>query len=385
MNELLEADQKNRVLDELSYLMFTGNLSYAGDENKKRAISLGFTLVPFFERKAKNCVKGISCGLFCISKAKICRKTLVEPYRSDKKKLADLVAPSVDRSDYKKLIAAGEKITQGVLDTPELESARAALMEEGDKRDKLKAELAGVGKALLTSKTAENDSALSEKSNKLRGEINSVDREIILKQKYLSTIATESHDQILDKIKSSVAATQAQTPQEREERLIVGANIKDAAAKIRQQIRDAFELLPDEITTLDKVTLLKTRRAYASESERKITTRGEAATTFHEIAHHYEFSNPDISTAANRWREDRASGPIGKLDYPGNDGREVGYPDKFVSAYVGRVYEGSKYTEVISMGFEHFADSASQEKLYFRDREHYNLMVGILTTSTKKK
>lgn len=93
MNELLEADQKNRVLAELSYLMFTGNLFYAEEENQKRAIALGFTLVPFFERKGKNCVKGISCGGSCIAKSKVCRKTLVEPYKSDKKKLTKSVKP----------------------------------------------------------------------------------------------------------------------------------------------------------------------------------------------------------------------------------------------------------------------------------------------------
>jgi hypothetical protein len=373
MTELLGSDQKNRVLDELSYLIFTGNLSYAEEENNKRAIALGFTLVPYLERKAKNCVKGISCGGACIAKSKVCRKTLVEPYKSDKKKLSELVSPSVDRSDYKQLIAAGEKITQGVLDTEELESARTALMEQGDKRTRLKAELDELESQM---------SSLSAKK-KLRAEIEAVDKTIVDQQTRLTELTTAAHAQILDKIKTAVLATQTRTPQEREEKLIVEGKNKAEAFKIRQQAREAFELLPDEITTLDKIMYIK-GRAYADESGRKITTNGEASTTWHELAHHLEFSNPDIQTAANRWREDRATGPIGKLDYPGNPGKEIGYPDKFVSAYVGRVYKNTNYTEVISMGFQHFSEPFFQEKLYFRDREHYNLMVGILTTSSKK-
>ena len=359
MTNLLGADQKNRVLDELAYLMFTGNLSYAEDENKKRAIALGFTLVPYLERKAKNCVKGISCGGSCIAKSKICRKTLVEPYKSDKKKLSDLLTPSVDRSDYKQLIAAGEKITQGVLDKEDFEAARKALMEQGGKRDKLKAEVQNSQKLIYQLKsTGKDDAAIAEEQTRLgvlKERIKSVDETILKEQTRLTELTTAAHAQILYKIKSSVVATQTQTPQEREEKLIVGGRNKAEAFKIRQQAREAFELLPDEISTLDKVMYRK-KRAYADESGRKITTSGEPSTTWHEIAHHYEFSNPGIQTAANRWREDRATGPIGKLAYPGNPGKEIGYPDTFVSAYVGRVYKSTNYTEVISMGFQHFAD-----------------------------
>jgi hypothetical protein len=367
--------------------MFTGNLSYTEEENKKRAIALGFTLVPFFERKAKNCVKGISCGGSCIAKSKICRKTLVEPYKSDKKKLAGLVSPSVDRSDYKQLIAAGETLTQGVLDNPDFDAARNDLMKEGDKRKQLKSEVEKSQKKIYSLKSTFKDDTAVEEENvrlgKLKDQLKAVDETILEKQTALTALTTAAHAQILDKIKASVAATQSQSPQEREAKLIVNGRNKAEAFKIRQQAKEAFKLLPDEITTLDKVMYSK-KRAYADELGRKITTSGEASTTWHEIAHHYEFSNPDIQTAANRWREDRATGPISKLDYPGNNGKEVGYPDKFVSAYVGRVYKTTNYTEVISMGFQHLADPFSQEKLYFRDREHYNLMIGILTTSMKK-
>ena len=116
------------------------------------------------------------------------------------------------------------------------------------------------------------------------------------------------------------------------------------------------------------------------------TKTGIARVMFHEMAHHIEDGSPTITKIVTDWRNSRATGEpiqLKKID-PKNKSQyedyEIAYPDKFATPYVGRTYErsGSKATEVLSVGMEHFSSTSTMGLLYNKDKEHFYLTLGIL-------
>lgn len=103
---------------------------------------------------------------------------------------------------------------------------------------------------------------------------------------------------------------------------------------------------------------------------------------YHELGHFSELEDSTISDATTNWLKSRAMGSPELLEalIPGSgyDDDEVAYPDKFISPYVGKVYE-SGITEVVSMGMQHFAYREDMLELYKKDKEHFFLTVGIIT------
>jgi hypothetical protein len=113
---------------------------------------------------------------------------------------------------------------------------------------------------------------------------------------------------------------------------------------------------------------------------------GLRKTLFHEMAHHVEFGDdprtpPKYSFAAEGWRDDRAASDepqklselTGMRGY-GDD--EVAMPGDFYHPYLGKVYfDGS--TEVVAMGMEHFTDPAAMLKLYGRQPDLFDFVLGI--------
>jgi SPP1 gp7 family putative phage head morphogenesis protein len=103
---------------------------------------------------------------------------------------------------------------------------------------------------------------------------------------------------------------------------------------------------------------------------------------FHELAHFIEFENPSIGAAAIEWVKSRATGPLTKLadlaPANGYDDDEVAYPDRFIDPYIGKSYGAAYFTEVVSMGVEHFASPEMMEKLYLADPEHFEFILGVL-------
>jgi hypothetical protein len=125
-------------------------------------------------------------------------------------------------------------------------------------------------------------------------------------------------------------------------------------------------------------------RAYALESSKMINLGipPDKATTFHEMAHHIEYENPELAKAAGDWVRERATSnkpqSLNKLEKTDSyDKDEIAYPDKFLAPYVGKVYENGT-TEVISMGVERFSSPESMVSLYTSDREHFNFTLGVL-------
>lgn len=125
-------------------------------------------------------------------------------------------------------------------------------------------------------------------------------------------------------------------------------------------------------------------RAFARQSESRVDLGAFAAAgnVWHEMAHHLEFARPDILADCIKFRDERATGPAEKLSKLTGEKEyadsEVAVPDKFISRYVGKVYAAGNSTEVLSMGFEHFATSAGMTQLYKADKQHFMLIVNVI-------
>ena len=108
--------------------------------------------------------------------------------------------------------------------------------------------------------------------------------------------------------------------------------------------------------------------------------RNRSVVMFHELGHFIEFNNNDIRDIVHQWIQDRATGPLEKLSVltnnPGFDDTEWAHPGPWFSPYVGKSYPDS--TEVISMGFENFANTERLKFLARHDPEHLQAMLGVL-------
>lgn len=163
---------------------------------------------------------------------------------------------------------------------------------------------------------------------------------------------------------------------------------KTIPAKDRSQVEavftKAFQITNGRgSSTLDVIERTKPR-AFANKTDKKINIgKGvREKEILHELAHHIEFESPKVQKAANDFLISRSSSvipePLNKItDSNRYQPDEIAYPDKFISPYVGKVYDG-KTTEVISMGIQHFINGNDMLNLYKKDREHFEFMLGIL-------
>lgn len=105
-------------------------------------------------------------------------------------------------------------------------------------------------------------------------------------------------------------------------------------------------------------------------------------TSVHELSHRVEAHQPSLPVACIAFRERRTTSPDGTR-HPVERYAKGEYvrPDDFVTSYVGKDYESSVHTEVLSMGMESvFAGSRGSLKGYFGhkpDPEHRNLILGL--------
>ncbi len=98
---------------------------------------------------------------------------------------------------------------------------------------------------------------------------------------------------------------------------------------------------------------------------------------FHEAAHLLEGSDPKFANLAKEFlAKNRTSDELKQIKgYPAG---EVAYPGNWVHPYVGKIYENAPSTEVISMGMERFASPRDMAEFYFKDKEHFALILGII-------
>jgi hypothetical protein len=107
---------------------------------------------------------------------------------------------------------------------------------------------------------------------------------------------------------------------------------------------------------------------------------GDRATLFHEFGHSMEWQ-VYANEATTTWLKRRATGPTQKLNDLLGDARyrddEIAYPGPWYDPYVGKDYGGST-TEVVATGLEKFTDGRNLLDLWLRDREHFQLILGLL-------
>lgn len=106
----------------------------------------------------------------------------------------------------------------------------------------------------------------------------------------------------------------------------------------------------------------------------------------HEMSHRMEALNPRIAPACIAFRDRRTSNPDGTLHPTQKYAKsEVVRPDDFVDVYVGKDYESTVHTEVMSMGMESVfggSHGGLQGHYGYRaDTEHRNLILGLCATA----
>lgn len=102
-------------------------------------------------------------------------------------------------------------------------------------------------------------------------------------------------------------------------------------------------------------------------------------TLFHEMGHLLE-SELGIQATAQAWVRSKATGPetsLALLTGFAEYGDETAFPDAFSDPYVGKIY-GDGYTEVISVGMEHFVSPFAAAILQVVDPGHFYFMLGVL-------
>jgi hypothetical protein len=106
----------------------------------------------------------------------------------------------------------------------------------------------------------------------------------------------------------------------------------------------------------------------------------DRSTLYHEFGHSMEWK-VYANNATTTWLKRRATGPTQKLNDLTQSTRfedhEVAYPGPWYDPYVGRDYGGST-TEVVATGLEKFTDGRNLLDLWLRDREHFQLILGLL-------
>lgn len=107
---------------------------------------------------------------------------------------------------------------------------------------------------------------------------------------------------------------------------------------------------------------------------------------YHETAHHIEFEPHNLAVGIGpQFVRDRATGDPQPLSRVGAGGLfygygddEIAYPGNFINPYMGKVYKGENYSEVISMGVQDFVDSSRLSHLAKADPEFLALVVGVM-------
>lgn len=121
-------------------------------------------------------------------------------------------------------------------------------------------------------------------------------------------------------------------------------------------------------------------RSYYVEASRSIHWAGSARALIHEYGHHlHDYGSAELKNVVKGFFRSRTAGEELVRIYAGKD--EMAFVDKFFNSYVGKVYASElpglgNGTEVVSMGLEVMHSNTKQ--FFERDREHFNLILGIL-------
>jgi len=157
----------------------------------------------------------------------------------------------------------------------------------------------------------------------------------------------------------------------------------DNAGSIRWAIEEAYTMAGGQIAPGAIVKIIATGRAYANKFKRVLNVgRRKKSTIFHELGHFIEFNAIRVEKAAHEFLDSRkAINSQRGLDkfFPKHGYRndEYAYPSDVLHAYMGKTYPDGA-TEVISMGFESFASVDGMIDLFYKDRDLFEMILGIL-------
>ncbi|WP_147200797.1 hypothetical protein [Pantoea sp. CCBC3-3-1] len=160
-----------------------------------------------------------------------------------------------------------------------------------------------------------------------------------------------------------------------------------------RDLKDVFRLAGGRIRTLTTIDLNR-GRSFASMSTKSISLnpRGGKAVLWHEVGHHFEYSNPDYLKLALAFLTERAGGnrqaiaPLNRFYTNNYADSEVAIVDNFSSPYVGKIYgpnsskdvHSSVATEVFSSGFEYLAINSRGATSLLNGDELIEFVTGIL-------
>ena len=142
----------------------------------------------------------------------------------------------------------------------------------------------------------------------------------------------------------------------------------------------------------------KTQKVYTGDTESfaEITTDSLdldniQPVAVHELSHRFEDVVPGIRLAVNPFLERRTTDPeTGERNplfnlYPGSREKEMSRKGGFVCDYIGKEYEGTTHTEVLSVGMESLFTGSNGGLIGMSkdkpDLEHRDLVLGVLATA----
>jgi hypothetical protein len=385
-----------------------------------------------FAAKAKNCVKGQSCGSSCISKNKECKKV---PSAGAKKKVAELKkkaaggsegskkpapakskkpAPestaaatktksvsedasiSVSTKDHRKLIAHGDSFTSKYLkpvDKSEEIKLEKIISEKSDHFNKISDAYENKQAIELDGKVRKVKKAEFEAS---REAVNAAYDNFNDAQRRREQKEDEQHAEILSAIKAHHKMSDFDI-KEFTDMTEIKFDDHKLVANVQAYHKDFVALTGgkghESLAYFEEAG----GRAHASLYDQSINIGGGTKRTiFHELGHHVEYNNPNFNEAAIAFRTERATSKVPEKlsEITGRKGDfrddEVALKGKYSSPYIGKVYDthplyenytgrrGFAPTEVISVGFENFDSPKAMKKFYEEDKEHYNMTVAMM-------
>jgi hypothetical protein len=344
-----------------------------------------------------------SCGFTCISGKKTCRITMtMEQQQAAKKLKAELRAakkkpeptpppepPKPEQKQATKKQPAKKQAAKEQADgrNPKLAKAIADLDKKIEIVKSRILDDKGPKEAYFKADKEEGESPKDYKArmDKLRAAWQKTDKALGLAKRgaevaalnILLQLPKKSPEEALDIVKQADIKYTTRSPGEGERELSSGA--KEEA---QGRLAIVVELTGQLPSTLKRIEIDPNPegRAFARKFDGVISYRAKDfdRVLFHEFAHHVEFSDPDIASAAVKWRDEKATSKklvklseLTKEDY--GDG-EVALRDHYYNPYVGKVYQTSA-TEVVSMGFDHFASPDLLVELRARDPSHFNFIM----------
>jgi len=131
---------------------------------------------------------------------------------------------------------------------------------------------------------------------------------------------------------------------------------------IQGELKKIYRLTNGNLKSLRKISFKKNARAYASVStgEVVLASTNDLSVLWHEVGHHFEFSNPDRLEKAKAFLRKRMGPKEGYMLIEGTND-EAAINDSLSESYIGRVYgnktlSGTDATEVYSMAFQCILD-----------------------------